>query len=75
MQNAGYTKRYSLPEYYDVTDRFIAYTKGNGVEPATLAVAWVVSNQTSPHRLLAHAIWNSCRTQWPRWMFRDAGVA
>jgi len=44
VQNAQYTKRYSLPEYYEVTDRFIAYTGEKGIKPATLAVAWVMAH-------------------------------
>lgn len=44
VQNTQYSKRYSLPEYYEVTDRFIAYTKEKGVKPATLAVAWVMAH-------------------------------
>jgi aryl-alcohol dehydrogenase-like predicted oxidoreductase len=44
VQNAQYTKRYSLPEYYEVTDRFIAYTREKGIKPATLAVAWVMAH-------------------------------
>lgn len=44
VQNTQYSKRYSLPEYYEVTDRFITYTKEKGVKPATLAVAWVMAH-------------------------------
>jgi aryl-alcohol dehydrogenase-like predicted oxidoreductase len=44
VQNPLYARRYSLPEYYDVTDHFIAHAKRKGVKPATLAVAWVMSH-------------------------------
>jgi aryl-alcohol dehydrogenase-like predicted oxidoreductase len=44
VQNPLYAKRYSLPEYYDATNRFIAYAERKGVKPATLAVAWVMSH-------------------------------
>jgi len=44
VQNSMYAKRYSLPEYYDVTEHFISHAKGKGVKPATLAVAWVMSH-------------------------------
>lgn len=44
VQSSNYIKRYSLPEYYDVADRFIAHAKDRGVNPATLAVAWVMAH-------------------------------
>ena len=44
VQNPTYTKRYSLPVYYEVTERFVAHARERGVEPATLAVAWVMSH-------------------------------
>jgi aryl-alcohol dehydrogenase-like predicted oxidoreductase len=44
VQDRGYMKRYSLPEYYEVTDRFLAYAQEKGIKPATLAVAWVMSH-------------------------------
>lgn len=44
VQNPNYVKRYSLPEYYDVTDHFIAHAKEKGIKPATLAVAWVMAH-------------------------------
>ncbi len=44
VQNPGYIKRYSLPEYFDETDRFVAHAAEKGVKPAALAVAWVMSH-------------------------------
>jgi aryl-alcohol dehydrogenase-like predicted oxidoreductase len=44
VQNPMYIKRYGLPEYYNVTDRFIAYAKDKGIKPAALAVAWVMAH-------------------------------
>jgi len=44
VDRAMYTKRYSLPQYYETTERFSAHAREHGVEPASLAVAWVMSN-------------------------------
>jgi aryl-alcohol dehydrogenase-like predicted oxidoreductase len=39
-----YAARYGLKEYYQVADNFSNYAREKGVEPAALAVAWVMSN-------------------------------
>jgi len=44
LQNPNYVKRYRLPEYYQVTDRFVAHAQARGLKPAALAVAWVMSH-------------------------------
>jgi len=44
VDNPKYIKRYSLPEYYAIAERFTAHARERGVEPATLAVAWVMSH-------------------------------
>lgn len=40
----GYAKRYGYPTYRDVADGFAAYAEEAGVDPVTLAVAWVKSH-------------------------------
>jgi aryl-alcohol dehydrogenase-like predicted oxidoreductase len=44
VSNEMYARRYSLPVYYEVAERFTAPARERGVHPATLAVAWVMSN-------------------------------
>jgi aryl-alcohol dehydrogenase-like predicted oxidoreductase len=44
MQRATYIQRYSPPEYYEIAERFTKHARERGVEPATLAVAWVMSH-------------------------------
>ena len=44
MENQMHRTRYSVPEYLDVAERFTAYAQARGLHPATLAVAWVMSN-------------------------------
>lgn len=39
-----YSKRYSLDQYYQTADRFVAHARERGVSPATLSVAWVMSH-------------------------------
>lgn len=39
-----YAKRYGLKEYYQIAEDFSQHAKERGVEPASLAVAWVKSN-------------------------------
>jgi len=39
-----YSKRYSLPHYYEIAQRFTAFAKEQNTHPATLAVAWVMSH-------------------------------
>ena len=41
VESAMYAKRYFEPEYYEIAEAFTAYANGQGVHPATLAVAWV----------------------------------
>lgn len=44
VENAMYGKRYGDASYYDIAERFAAYSESKGVHPATLAVAWVGSH-------------------------------
>ena len=39
-----YAKRYSLPQYYETIERFGAHADEHNIHPASLAVAWVMSN-------------------------------
>ncbi|TVY03075.1 aldo/keto reductase [Cohnella terricola] len=50
VEQSNYTKRYESHVYYDIADRFAAYSREHGIHPATLAVAWVLSHPaiTSP---------------------------
>ncbi|WP_239614831.1 aldo/keto reductase [Cohnella mopanensis] len=44
VDQSNYTKRYEEGVYFDIADRFSAYSRERDVHPATLAVAWVLSN-------------------------------
>jgi aryl-alcohol dehydrogenase-like predicted oxidoreductase len=44
VENTMYATRYGDAAYYDVADRFSAYAREGGADPATLAVAWVMAN-------------------------------
>lgn len=44
VENEMYGKRYGDQVYYEIAERFTSYTKERGLHPATLAVAWVMSN-------------------------------
>ncbi|WP_338452446.1 aldo/keto reductase [Niallia oryzisoli] len=44
VEEKRYTDRYADEMHYVVADRFTAYASEQGVHPATLAVAWVMSN-------------------------------
>ncbi|OQY22608.1 MAG: aldo/keto reductase [Anaerolineaceae bacterium 4572_32.2] len=44
IENQMYVKRYSNPAYYEIAERFTAYAKERSLHPASLAVAWVMSN-------------------------------
>ena len=44
VENPMYVKRYRLPVYYQVAERFTAHARERGVHPASLAVAWVMSH-------------------------------
>lgn len=44
VQRPKYMQRYSPPEYYATAERFAQHARGRGVEPAALAVAWVMSH-------------------------------
>lgn len=44
VQRPKYIQRYSLPEYYESAERFTRHARERGFEPATLAVAWVMSH-------------------------------
>jgi len=39
-----YVKRYSLPSYHETAQRFATHAAEHGVAPASLAVAWVMTN-------------------------------
>ncbi len=42
--NKNYVARYGDESYYKIAEGFTEYAKGAGVDPATLAVAWVKAN-------------------------------
>jgi aryl-alcohol dehydrogenase-like predicted oxidoreductase len=44
MENHMHRTRYSVPEYLDVAERFVAHAQARGVHPASLAVAWVMAH-------------------------------
>jgi aryl-alcohol dehydrogenase-like predicted oxidoreductase len=44
MENQMYQTRYGDAGYYDVAERFAAFARERGLEPASLAVAWVASH-------------------------------
>lgn len=50
VENAMYQKRYYESIYYEVAERFSKHAQERGVDPASLAVAWVMSHPavTSP---------------------------
>ncbi|WP_274648861.1 aldo/keto reductase [Paenibacillus humicola] len=44
VENKMYTARYGDPMNFEVAERFTAYAEEREIHPATLAVAWVMSN-------------------------------
>lgn len=44
VENEMYKKRYKEDAYYRITEDFTEYAKKQGIHPATLAVAWAMSN-------------------------------
>lgn len=44
VEREMYSKRYSLPQYYEIAQRFKDFAKKHNTHPATLAVAWVMSH-------------------------------
>ena len=44
QENPMYSKRYSKDWYYDTAEDFVAYARGKGYHPVSLAVAWVGSH-------------------------------
>ncbi len=44
VQNKMYSVRYGDAFYYEIAEKFTAYAREKGYAPATLAVAWVMSN-------------------------------
>jgi aryl-alcohol dehydrogenase-like predicted oxidoreductase len=44
VENQMYQRRYGDEGYYDVAERFTAFARERGLEPAALAVAWVASH-------------------------------
>ncbi len=44
VDNQMYTQRYGNLVYYEVADRFVNHAHERGVDPASLAVAWVMSH-------------------------------
>ena len=44
LENPNYVKRYADPVYYEIADRFTAFAAERGLDPVTLAVAWVMSH-------------------------------
>lgn len=43
-KNPMYVERYKDPEYMDSAGRFVEYADGRGVDPSSLATAWVASH-------------------------------
>ncbi len=44
LSNSMYATRYGEALYHEIAGKFAAYSKDKGYDPATLAVAWVMSN-------------------------------
>jgi aryl-alcohol dehydrogenase-like predicted oxidoreductase len=44
VRNPRYARRYGLPVYYEIAERFTAHAQERDVHPASLAVAWVMSH-------------------------------
>ena len=44
VEREDYATRYGLKQYYQIADDFSSHARERGVEPASLAVAWVMSN-------------------------------
>jgi len=44
VENALYGKRYGDPRHWETTDRFNDFARRQGLHPASLAVAWVMSH-------------------------------
>ncbi len=44
IEQKNYTKRYAEAQYYETTNRFISYAAEQNINPATLAVAWVMAS-------------------------------
>jgi aryl-alcohol dehydrogenase-like predicted oxidoreductase len=44
VENPMYERRYGLPVYYQIAERFTAHAQERGVHPVSLAVAWVMSH-------------------------------
>jgi len=46
VENLMYTRRYGDPNYYKIADNFATYAQERGMNPVSLAVAWVMSHPT-----------------------------
>jgi len=44
LENKMYVKRYADPNNYAIAENFVKYAENHGLNPAALAVAWVMSN-------------------------------
>lgn len=44
LENETYAKRYNNSSYYEITKYFVEYANDRDLNPASLAVAWVLSN-------------------------------
>ena len=44
VDNPMYETRYGVSDYYGIADSFVAHARERGVDPAALAVAWVMSH-------------------------------
>lgn len=44
VEKQNYAQRYGDPGYFETAERFASYAREKGVDPATLAVAWVASH-------------------------------
>ena len=44
VENTMYGTRYGETAYYEIADRFTAFARERGIDPVTLAVAWVAAH-------------------------------
>ncbi len=44
VRNQMHRTRYSNPAYHEVAEKFASYARGKGLNPVTLAIAWVMSH-------------------------------
>lgn len=44
VENPVYVRRYGNPQYYEIAENFTTYAQERGLNPVSLAVAWVMSH-------------------------------